>query len=150
MLGLQNEREWHSFCEKVLLEPSIGHEERFSANFTRVANREALRALIVQTFADLTFEEVIRRLDDAQIANAQVNDMAGVWAHPQLAARKRWRQVSTPSGMIPSLLPPGSSNAFEPRMDSVPALGEHTTKILSELNLTPNQLQKLQVDASAK
>jgi len=145
MLGLQNEREWQSFCEKVLQASSLKDDDRFSANFKRVENRDALRALIVEAFASLSSDEVLRRLDDAQIANAQVNDMAGVWAHPQLAARKRWREISTPAGRVPSLLPPGSSNAFEPRMGAVPALGEHTDQILSELNLSPTQLEKLKV-----
>ena len=76
-----------------------------------------------------------QRLDDAQIANAQVNDMAGLWAHPQLAARSRWAQVDTPAGPVPALLPPGSVPDDPARMDAVPALGQHTGAILAELGL---------------
>ncbi|WP_230125521.1 CaiB/BaiF CoA-transferase family protein, partial [Pseudomonas sp. Bi70] len=133
MLGLQNEREWQAFCERVLLQPQLASEERFSANSKRSANREALRAIIVETFAALSAEQVIERLEQAQIANAHVNDMAGVWAHPQLKARDRWRQVDSPAGALPALLPPGSNSAFSPRMDPVPALGEHTDTLLAEL-----------------
>ncbi|TBV08353.1 CaiB/BaiF CoA transferase family protein [Phytopseudomonas dryadis] len=133
MLGLQNEREWQAFCELVLLQPQLATDERFSANFKRSANREALRAIIVETFAALSAEQVIERLEQAQIANAHVNDMAGVWAHPQLKARDRWRQVDSPAGTLPALLPPGSNSAFSPRMDAVPGLGEHTEALLAEL-----------------
>lgn len=133
MLGLQNEREWQAFCERVLLQPALAGDERFSANSKRSANREALRAIIVETFAALTAEQVIERLEQAQIASAHVNDMAGVWNHPQLKARDRWRQVDSPAGALPALLPPGSNSAFTPRMDGIPGLGEHTESLLAEL-----------------
>ena len=83
----------------------------------------------------LTAEQVVQRLELAQIANAQVNQMAQLWAHPQLKARGRWREVGSPAGPLPALLPPGSWDDGDPRMDPVPALGEHTAAILRELGL---------------
>ncbi|HEU0200445.1 MAG TPA: CaiB/BaiF CoA-transferase family protein [Burkholderiaceae bacterium] len=133
MLGLQNEREWVAFCKQVLRKPELATDERFSSNSRRTAQRQELRAIIVETFAALTGEQVIARLDEAQIANAHMNDMHAVWKHPQLEARGRWMQVETPAGPIPALLPPGVVDAFPPRMDPVPALGQHTEAILSEL-----------------
>jgi len=143
MLGLQNEREWLLFCEQVLLQPTVAEDDRFAANFKRVANRDALRALIIQAFASLDFATVIQRLDQAGIANAKVNDMHGVWEHPQLKARERWRQIETAAGGVPSLLPPATSNAYSPRMDPVPALGEHSEAILAELGLPTERIQQL-------
>ncbi|MCX2684637.1 CaiB/BaiF CoA-transferase family protein [Pseudomonas sp. DCB_AW] len=143
MLGLQNEREWRLFCEQVLLQPELADDERFSANFKRVENRDTLRALIIEAFAALDFNTVIARLDTASIANARVNDMQGVWQHPQLQARERWRHVATPNGSIPSLLPPASSNAFSPRMDAVPDLGEHSASILAQLGLSAERIEEL-------
>ncbi|MGF6528141.1 CaiB/BaiF CoA transferase family protein [Variovorax sp. PvP013] len=133
MLGLQNEREWDAFCRLVLRQPDLAGDERFASNSRRVANRDALRALILENFAALSAAQVVERLDDAQIANARVNDMHDVWAHPQLKARGRWTEVATPNGPIPALLPPGRTDAYEPRMDGVPGLGQHTRDLLREL-----------------
>ena len=143
MLGLQNEREWAAFCQGVLRKPDLVVDERFSSNSRRVTNRDALRSIIVEAFAGMSADQVIQRLEEAQIANARVNDMHDVWRHPQLKARGRWTQISTPSGPIPALLPPGKTNAFEPRMDAVPGLGQHTEAILSELGWPTNSIAGL-------
>ena len=133
MLGLQNEREWRTFCEKVLLQTGLAADPRFDSNARRNENREALRSIIVETFGALSTAQVLERLDTAQIANARMNDMAGLWAHPQLQARERWRQVGSPAGDIPALLPAGRQSAFDYRMDPIPAVGEHTDAILRSL-----------------
>jgi itaconate CoA-transferase len=132
MLGLQNEREWVSFCEMVLQMPALATEKRFAGNAARSAARAELRGIIDTVFGALTAPQVLGRLDEAQIANARVNTMQEVWEHPQLMARERWREVETPAGPLPALLPPGSWNEG-PRMDPVPALGQHTDAILAEL-----------------
>jgi itaconate CoA-transferase len=136
MLGLQNEREWIAFCDKVLLQPALARDPRFAGNAKRSAERVALRALVVEAFASLTAAEVLARLDAAQIANAQVNTMHELWQHPQLEARQRWREVGSSAGSLPALLPPGSwDDGDGPRMDAIPALGQHTDVILAELGL---------------
>ena len=143
MLGLQNEREWKIFCDQVLQNPQLATDPRFDANARRSANRDELRALIVQSFAGMTTEQVEARLDEAQIANARMNDMAGLWAHPQLRARGRWRDVGSPVGEIPALLPPGRNNAFDYRMDAIPKVGEHSEAILRELGRSDAQIAAL-------
>ncbi|MDN3235614.1 CaiB/BaiF CoA-transferase family protein [Pseudomonas sp. WAC2] len=143
MLGLQNEREWAAFCEKVLRQPELQADERFSANYRRTANRQSLRDIIVGTFAQLSAEQILERLEDAQIANAKVNDMHGVWAHPQLRARHRWVEVDSPRGKLPALLPPATNSAFTARMDPIPALGEHSEAILAELGFTSQAIDQL-------
>jgi itaconate CoA-transferase len=96
----------------------------------------------VDTFEPLTGAQVVERLELAQIANAQVNTMADVWAHPQLEARGRWTEVDTASGPVPAMLPPGTWDTG-PRMDPVPALGEHTDAILSELGYSTAEIAAL-------
>ena len=143
MLGLQNEREWAVFCSQVLLAPELATDPRFNSNSKRTAARQALREIIVAAFSELTSEEVISRLDAAQIANARMNDMADVWSHPQLQERNRWVTVDSPAGKIPALLPPGISNAIDVRLDAVPALGQHTDALLSELGFSTDAIREL-------
>ncbi len=148
MLGLQNEREWKLFCDRVLMMPATATDPRFVTNSKRSENRVELKALILDTFRPLTAGQVIERLDQAQIANARMRDMAELWAHPQLEARGRWQDVGSPAGDLPALLPPGRSNSFDYRMDPVPALGEHTEPILRELGYEAVAIQALR-DAAA-
>jgi crotonobetainyl-CoA:carnitine CoA-transferase CaiB-like acyl-CoA transferase len=143
LFGLQNEREWVQFCAKVLKRPELAEDPRFKGNAQRVANRDEVRRLIVEAFAPLTAAQAIERIEDAQIANAQVNDMHAVWAHPQLRARDRWRDVETAAGTIPALLPPGSWADGPPRMDAVPALGQHTDSILAALGYKADAIDAL-------
>ena len=143
MLGLQNEREWGAFCKTVLQRPELATDERFASNSKRVANRDVVRALIVEGFSSLTVEQVVQRLDAAQIANASVNDMHDVWNHPQLKARGRWIEVPSPSGLIPALLPPGKTDAYAPRMDAVPGLGENTDAILQGLGWSSEDIASM-------
>jgi len=133
MLGLQNEREWLAFCDHVLQQPALARDGRYGSNPLRSAARDELSALIAAAFAPLSLEQVEARLDAAQIAHARVNDMAAVWAHPQLQARGRWVDIDTPAGRVPALLPPGVASADDCRMQAVPALGQHTDAILAEL-----------------
>jgi crotonobetainyl-CoA:carnitine CoA-transferase CaiB-like acyl-CoA transferase len=115
------------------MQAKLAADPRFDSNAKRNANREVLQALILETFAALSTAQVLERLDAAQIANARMNDMAGLWQHPQLQARERWREVESPAGAIPALLPPGRQSAFDYRMDAIPAVGEHTESILRSL-----------------
>ncbi|MFZ5565447.1 MAG: CaiB/BaiF CoA transferase family protein [Pseudomonadota bacterium] len=146
MLGLQNEREWAVFCDKVLQQPALAKDARFDANAKRSAARADVRALIEEAFGKLSAAEVIERLEAAGIANAQVNTMADLWSHPQLAARKRWVQVDTPAGLVPALLPPGAPDAADVRMDAIPAVGQHSVAILRELGLDPDEIEQLKKD----
>jgi crotonobetainyl-CoA:carnitine CoA-transferase CaiB-like acyl-CoA transferase len=148
MLGLQNEREWKAFCEQVLQQPELASDERFASNPKRVAQRSTLYALIEQAFSSLTAAQVVQRLEAAQIANAQVNTMAEVWAHPQLQARERWTSVDTSVGTVPALLPPGSWAKGAPRMDAVPALGQHTDGILVTLGYSQEQVAALRAEGA--
>jgi crotonobetainyl-CoA:carnitine CoA-transferase CaiB-like acyl-CoA transferase len=135
MLGIQNEREWASFCKTVLEDESLTGDPRFSNNSQRSKNRTELKEKIIQAFAGLTSPQVLEKLDKASIANASVNDMQGVWDHPQLRSRGRWTSVETPEGSIPALLPPGIAPGEAVRMAAVPAVGEHNQAILAEFDI---------------
>jgi itaconate CoA-transferase len=132
----------------VLRQPTLAADERFNANAKRVAAKPALQKIITETFASLGIDDVVARLEDAQIANARVNTMRDVWAHPQLKARERWVSVATPGGAMPALLPPGMPASFEPRMDAVPALGQHTDAVLAELGFSAHEITQLHSEAA--
>jgi formyl-CoA transferase len=132
-LAIQNAREWTRFCEAVLEQPALADDERFRTNPDRVRNRGPLDVAIDMVFSRLTDAEVRRRLDAADIANARVASIADFLAHPQLAARNRWRDVETSGGTFRALAPPTDMSGVSPRMDAVPALGQHTDSILAEL-----------------
>lgn len=143
MLGLQNEREWVQFCDTVLENPALAQDERFDRNFKRNEKRSELLEIINACFSKLTSEQLIARLEKAQIANAHLNDMAGLWKHEQLKARNRWTEVDTPNGSIAALLPPGLNDSYEYQMGPIPAVGEHTDTILKELGMTESDIASM-------
>jgi itaconate CoA-transferase len=147
-LGIQNEREWAAFCAVVLERPEVARDERFATNSRRVANREELQAIIEEVFGHLGLEQVIERLEAARIAYARMNSVQEFVDHPQLAARDRWREVSSPAGFIRALLPPVTVVGREPRMDPVPAVGEHTGAILRWLGYDDDQVASLQAESA--
>jgi itaconate CoA-transferase len=134
LFGLQNDREWAAFAEGVLMRSDMAADSRFKGNAGRADHREAIEPVIVETFAALSTEEAIGRLEKAGIGTARVSDMAALWAHPQLAARGRWSEVGSPAGPLPALKPV-SGDGWKPRLDPIPALGEHTDAILAEFGL---------------
>jgi itaconate CoA-transferase len=143
IFGLQNEREWRVFCEHVLERPELVGDPRFNSNSARVAARHELRGIIAQAFSSQTTPQVLARLDAARIANARMNTMQEVWEHPQLKARGRWMEVNSPAGPLPALLPPAVPAEFAPRMDPIPALGEHTDRVLTELGYAAEDIARL-------
>jgi itaconate CoA-transferase len=132
-LGVQNDREFARFCEIVLRQPALAGDARFATGPARNAHREELRAAIESVFRTLAAAQVIDRLEQAEIANARLNTMQEFWDHEQLRARDRWREIASPAGPLSAMKPPINLDGLEPRMDAVPALGQHTRAVLAEL-----------------
>ncbi|MBA2714434.1 MAG: CoA transferase [Rubrobacteraceae bacterium] len=147
-LGIQNKREWEKFCQIVLERSELAEDARFSSNSDRLANRETLDREIEQTFRHLTAEEVIEKLEDANIANARLRSVGEFLDHPQLKARDRWREVGSPAGPLHALLPPGLPVDTEPVMAPIPEVGEHTDAILDELGYDDETVAALRRQAA--
>jgi itaconate CoA-transferase len=143
MLGVQNDREWTAFCDKVLGQPKLATDTRYDSNSKRNERRGEIVAIIDKVFSTLTTEQLIEKLDAAGIANAHLNSPAEVWDHEQLKARDRWREMDSPKGALPALLPPATHDSFEARIGAVPEIGEHTESILLELGLTEEEIAGL-------
>ena len=69
-----------------------------------------------------------------------VRDLARPVAKEQKSATERWREVGSPVGPLPALLPPGRHNSFDYRMGAVPAVGEHSEAILRELGRSSDEV----------
>ena len=132
-LGIQNEREWRTFCDEVLGREGMAEDERFDKNSRRVQYRNELHAEIERVFSGLSSEEIIARLEGAGVANARMRTVRQFLEHPQLEARNRWREFGSPVGPLRGLLPPATLAGVEPVMTPIPEVGEHNEKILSEL-----------------
>lgn len=143
LLGVQNDREWKIFARGVLQRPELAEDARFAGNAQRVAHRELIDQIAAAAFANISITELVRRLDEAGIANGRINDVHEVWKHPQLAARGRWAQVAIPDGELPALIPPGRRDADDVRLGPVPALGQHSRAILSELGYAQSDIDAL-------
>lgn len=133
IFGLQNEREWAVFCSAVMGDAALAADPRFASMAARTENRAALTSVIEARFAPLRSAEVVALLDRAGIANGRLNNAGDLWAHPQLAARDRWREIGTPAGRVRALLPAVRFADQEAAMGDVPALGADTDAVLGEL-----------------
>jgi itaconate CoA-transferase len=140
ILGLQNEREWATFCQQVLGNPAIQTDRRFATQNVRRENREALTAEIEAFFSDKTSEEVATLLDRAGIANGRMNEPIDVWNHVQFQARDKWRTIQTQNGPVQALLPPFIYPGEEAPMGDVPSVGQHTAEILGEVGFSDERI----------
>ena len=136
--GIQNEREWNALCAQVLDDARLANDPRFCTNPQRMQHRDALQAIIEQHFAKFSATQVLQRLDDAAIANANMNSVEDFLAHPQLHARDRVQKVGSPNGPLMSFLPAITIPGVAPVMGDIPAVGAHTDAILAELGLLEN------------
>ncbi|HEY0874217.1 MAG TPA: CaiB/BaiF CoA-transferase family protein [Vicinamibacterales bacterium] len=136
-MAVQNEREWVRFCRDVLARPELLDDPRFASNSDRVRHREALEAIVEALLREWSADALVERLERAGIACARMNSVEQLLAHPQLEERRRWTTVGSPAGALEVLLPPVTMDGLEPRMDTLPALGEHTASILAELGFDP-------------
>ena len=147
-LGIQNEREFVRFCADVLGRAELPQDARFANGAARNRHRAEMNAVIEECFSGITADQVIERLDKAEIANASLNDMRAFWDHPQLKARNRWRSVASEAGEIDTLLPPINFSDSDPRIGPIPAAGQHTRAILAELGYAPAAIDRLAADGA--
>lgn len=146
VLGIQNDREWVRLATKVLERPELATDPDFATNQARVRNRERVNAAVVEGLARLTREEAVARLEEANIANARLRSVPQLVEHPQLTGRDRWREVDSPAGRLPTVLPPMNFADLEPPLGPVPDLGEHTEPILRSFGYSDEDITRLRTD----
>ncbi|MFE2407372.1 CaiB/BaiF CoA transferase family protein [Kitasatospora sp. NPDC059408] len=149
MIGIQNDREWARFATGFLDRPDLADDPEWATNVARVRRRRLVDALVGGRTATMTADEAIKLLDTLAIASARLNDVADLLHHPQLAARDRWRPVTTPVGEVRSLLPPFGFAGIELPMGPVPALGAHTDAALRGLGYSDERIAALRASGVA-
>jgi itaconate CoA-transferase len=143
LIGIQNQREWKNFCSLVLRDEELTADPRFCTNIERNQNRLALKEIIQQRLKQLNLVAASELLTGADIAFAEVNNMAALWSHPQLQALNRIIETETSSGTVKSFLPPGNNSHYDPVLSGVPALGQHTTAVLKTLGFSAERIAEL-------
>jgi itaconate CoA-transferase len=121
LISIQSEREWKKLCAEVLQQPDLPKDPRLANMLERVRNRQLTDKIVGDLFGSLSREDLIKRLEDADIAFGEVNTMADLTVHPHL----RRIDVETPKGVI-TYSAPAAIFVGEPRhYGAVPAVGEH-------------------------
>ncbi|WP_236796222.1 CaiB/BaiF CoA-transferase family protein [Amycolatopsis sp. GM8] len=143
LIGIQNDRGWVRLATEVLGRPELADDPDFATNIARVRNRARVDEAVTAGTKALSAAELTRRLDAAGIPAARLNTVRQLIEHPQLSERDRWRTVGTPVGDISAVLPPATFADTEARMGPVPAHGEHTAAVLTELGYTEPDIAAL-------
>ena len=143
VLGTTNDAEWRRLAERMLGRPELADDPRFARNADRIAHRAELDAEVTAWCAVRPLAEIQAAADAAGIGNARYNTPTEVVDHPHLAQRGRWRDVDSPAGPLPVLLPPPVVAGWEPVLGAVPGLGAHTDGILAELGLSAERIGEL-------
>jgi formyl-CoA transferase len=146
VVAVQNDREWQRLCAVVLADAALAADPRFARNSARVAHRVELNEVIGKRLGELATAAVVAALDEAGVAHARLRSVPEFLDHPVLAGRNRWRTVDTPGGAVRALLPPADLTGVVPRMDPVPAVGEHTEAVLRGLGRTDADIARLRAD----
>jgi itaconate CoA-transferase len=133
VLGTTSDREWRRLAGDLLRRPDLVDEARFAHNPDRVRQRAELDLILREWCARRDLAQIQRLADAAGIGNSRLNGVGELAEHPQLADRGRWREVGSPVGPVPALLPPALARGWTVPDGSVPALGAHTDAIRAEV-----------------
>lgn len=145
ILAVGNDGQFRKFCEVAGL-TALADDPRFSSNKARVAHRAELIPLIRQTTVFKTTAEWVALLEDAGVPCGPINDLALVFADPQVQARGLRLDLSNGLGSrTPQVASPLRLSGTPVQYRSAPPLlGEHSDELLQRLlGLAPAQITQL-------
>lgn len=133
ILAVGNDGQFAACC-RVLGLPELATDARFAANAERVKNRQVLIAKLQARLVDENTAVWLARFEEAGVPCGPVNDMAQVFAHPQVLARQMRVGMAHPQGEIDLLGSPLKLSATPVVFrQAPPLLGEHTAVVLRDL-----------------
>ena len=122
LISIQSDREWAKFCRDLAGRPGLAADPSFATNVLRVQHRTETDAIVAEAFAARDRDDLAAALTRADIAFAEVNDMAALSRHPHL----RRITVGTPNGTVALPAPPAVFAGAPRRYGAVPKLGQHS------------------------
>jgi crotonobetainyl-CoA:carnitine CoA-transferase CaiB-like acyl-CoA transferase len=146
-LAVGSERQWRAFCD-VLGRPDLADDERFASNAARVAHRADLLPQLREILATAPTSHWIARLVAAEVPCGPINDLAAVFADPQVLARRMVESAAHPTiGEVRMTGIPYKLSVTPGNVRTAPPLiGQHAAEILGELGFDPGEIERLRRD----
>jgi len=144
-IAIGSEKLWSCFCA-VIERPELAAQPDFATNAGRVTNRHKLEAILNSVFKQRPMAEWIERLRAAGIPCSPVRDFQEVAEDPQTELRQMFPEIESPGyGKHRVTGPPIKLSATPGRTTTAaPALGEHTSAVLSDLlGMDYGQIERL-------
>ena len=144
ILAVGNDGQFVRFCE-VACQPELARDERFLRNADRVRHRELLAPLLDKVMLTRSKQQWLSALEAAKVPCGSINDLAEVFADPQVQAREM--AVPTPHPLTDSLRLVASPMKLSATPVQVrrapPLLGQHTDEVLTELGIDDAERARL-------
>lgn len=142
-LAVVSSQDWEAFCLRVIERPDLYADERYKNTESRLEHREELERTVEEAILDLDSQAWLERLASAALPFGEVRGVAEALAHPQVAFRKLIQDIDSPVGKIPTIASPINLSESPSRYGPLPALGQHTDSILTELGHSAQQIKNL-------
>jgi crotonobetainyl-CoA:carnitine CoA-transferase CaiB-like acyl-CoA transferase len=140
ILAVGNDSQFAKFCEVAGLSALAG-DERFARNADRVRHRVTLVPMLAEAMKQRTKSQWLGALEAARVPCGSINDLAEVFADPQVNERGMTVEVPHPlAGAVPLVASPLKLSATPVQhRRAPPLLGEHTDEVLEEFGVTQHQ-----------